>query len=258
MEPSRVRPRARPEDIFHAVADPTRRAMLDLLREGDRSVTELAHPFRMTQPAISQHLAVLRRAGLVRARRSGRRRLYRMDTRPLERVYDWSGRYFSDPAGHVWGISSVGPRAIELGPRARPGGRLLPFPQRRREDPAITHARTVSICVRDQQRALEFFRDKLGFEVRRDEPMESGARWIELAPRGAETAIVPYVPPGSETRIGTFSNVVFGCADLEATRRELAARGVKFLERPGDQSSEDGLTRFADVDGNTFVLVEER
>ena len=175
----------------------------------------------------------------------------------MERVYDWSRRYFSDPAGHVWGISSVGPRAIELGARARPGGRLLPFPQRRREDPAITHARTVSVCVRDQQRALEFFRDKLGFEVRRDEPMESGARWIELAPRGAETAILPYVSPGSETRTGIFSNVVFGCADLEATRRELASRGVKFLQKPADQSPKDRLAEFADVDGNTFVLVEE-
>ena len=66
-------------DVFRAVADPTRRALLDLLRESDRSVRELRGPFRMSQPAISQHLRILRRAGLVRARQVGRQRLYQIN-----------------------------------------------------------------------------------------------------------------------------------------------------------------------------------
>jgi DNA-binding transcriptional ArsR family regulator len=75
--------------VFHAIADPTRRAILDLLREGERSVSTLLTGFRMSQPALSQHLAVLRRAGLVTNRRDGRRRLYRLRAEPLREVVDW-------------------------------------------------------------------------------------------------------------------------------------------------------------------------
>ncbi len=96
-------------DVFRAVADPTRRALLDLLRTADRSVRELRSPFRMTQPAISQHLRVLRQAGLVRARRIGRRRLYHLNPKPLLQVYDWAARYktFVDPSGHAWALRSA-------------------------------------------------------------------------------------------------------------------------------------------------------
>jgi DNA-binding transcriptional ArsR family regulator len=80
-------------DVFRAVADPTRRGVLDLLRDADRSVTELAAPFALTQPAISQHLRVLREAGLVHVQAAGRRRLYRLDAGPLRELYDWAGHF---------------------------------------------------------------------------------------------------------------------------------------------------------------------
>ena len=64
-------------DVFRAIADPTRRAVLELLRGGDQSVSEVMEPFRISQPAVSQHLRVLRDAGLVRVRNVGRERLYR-------------------------------------------------------------------------------------------------------------------------------------------------------------------------------------
>jgi DNA-binding transcriptional ArsR family regulator len=80
-------------DVFRAIADPTRRALLDLLRTSDRSVSELAEPFQMTQPAISQHLRVLRQAGLVRPKQVGRQRVYRLNARPLREVRDWAVRY---------------------------------------------------------------------------------------------------------------------------------------------------------------------
>jgi DNA-binding transcriptional ArsR family regulator len=76
-------------DVFRAIADPTRRQMLQLLSAGDRSATELARPFCMSQPAASQHLRILRRAGLVETQKSGRRRLYRLHPRPLRPVIDW-------------------------------------------------------------------------------------------------------------------------------------------------------------------------
>ncbi len=79
--------------VFHAIADPTRRALLDLLGEGERSVKGLAAPFAMTRPAVSQHLRVLRRAGLVTERKVGRERHYRLRAAPLREVRDWVGQY---------------------------------------------------------------------------------------------------------------------------------------------------------------------
>ena len=93
---------------FAALADPTRRALLDRLRIDEQSVSDLAGPFRMTQPAISQHLRILRDAGLVGARQVGRQRVYRLDARPLRDVFEWANLYrdlFTDPSGHAWRIS---------------------------------------------------------------------------------------------------------------------------------------------------------
>jgi DNA-binding transcriptional ArsR family regulator len=63
--------------------------MLELLRVRDRTVTELAEPFVMSQPAVSQHLRVLRDAGLVDVRKEGRHRIYHLDPAPLQEVFDW-------------------------------------------------------------------------------------------------------------------------------------------------------------------------
>ena len=76
-------------DVYHAVADPTRRAILDRLRRGGAPVTELAAGFRMSRPAVSKHLGVLRRARLVRERREGRQRIYQVTPAPLEAVAQW-------------------------------------------------------------------------------------------------------------------------------------------------------------------------
>lgn len=80
-------------EAFRAIADPTRRAMLDLLADGERPVNDLVGRFRMTQPGISQHLRVLRRAGLVMHRRSGRERLYRIRPSQLKPVAEWVRQY---------------------------------------------------------------------------------------------------------------------------------------------------------------------
>jgi DNA-binding transcriptional ArsR family regulator len=80
-------------DVYQAVADPTRRRLLDLLSEGERPVNTLAQPFAMTRPAISQHLRVLRDVGLVAERRVGRERRYRLRPEPLREVHDWVAHY---------------------------------------------------------------------------------------------------------------------------------------------------------------------
>ncbi|HET7538428.1 MAG TPA: metalloregulator ArsR/SmtB family transcription factor [Polyangiaceae bacterium] len=76
-------------DVFHAIAHPARRAILVTLKKGERSASELAEPFQMTFPAISQHLRVLEEAKLVHVRREGRHRLYRLQPKPLREVVSW-------------------------------------------------------------------------------------------------------------------------------------------------------------------------
>ena len=82
-------------DVFHAVADPTRRAILDRLRSGGVAVAELAAGFDMTRPAVSKHLRVLRGARLVREDKEGRRRIYRLNPGPLQDVSQWIESYRS-------------------------------------------------------------------------------------------------------------------------------------------------------------------
>lgn len=79
--------------MFRAISDPTRRAILDLLSRNERCVNDIAAPFAMSQPAISQHLKVLSDAGLVSARREGRLSLYRVEPAPLRDAFDWLARY---------------------------------------------------------------------------------------------------------------------------------------------------------------------
>jgi DNA-binding transcriptional ArsR family regulator len=78
---------------FAALADPTRRAILARLASGDASVMELAAPFSISQPAISKHLEVLERAGLVSRGRDGQRRPCRIEAKPLAEADDWLERY---------------------------------------------------------------------------------------------------------------------------------------------------------------------
>ncbi|MEH2071526.1 MAG: metalloregulator ArsR/SmtB family transcription factor [Nostoc sp.] len=80
-------------DVFVAIADPTRRALLDLLRDGEQPVKELAQPFAMSLPAISQHLQILCEAGLVQMRKAGRQRFYRLNPEPLKQISEWIADY---------------------------------------------------------------------------------------------------------------------------------------------------------------------
>ena len=78
---------------FAALADPTRRAILARLATGEASVADLADPFAMSQPAISKHLKVLERAGLIRRGRDAQRRPARIEARPLREANLWIERY---------------------------------------------------------------------------------------------------------------------------------------------------------------------
>lgn len=81
------------EATFQALADPTRRAVLDLLRRGSRPAGDIAHAFPISRPAISKHLKLLRRAHLVSEHREGRHRVYQLNPEPLRAVDTWLDQY---------------------------------------------------------------------------------------------------------------------------------------------------------------------
>ena len=84
-------------DVFRALADPTRRAILSLLRQGSQPVGSIARDFPISRPAISRHLRILREAELVTEIKVGRNRLYELNAEPLKNVDDWLAHY-----RHMW------------------------------------------------------------------------------------------------------------------------------------------------------------
>jgi DNA-binding transcriptional ArsR family regulator len=85
-------------DPFEALADPNRRAIVELLREGDRSVRELADELPISRPAVSRHLRLLKQAGLVTDRAEGTRRLYRLHDEGIDAVREYLERVWGDAA----------------------------------------------------------------------------------------------------------------------------------------------------------------
>jgi len=84
-------------DVFRALSDPTRRAILDLLRKGAHPVNDIAREFPVSRPAVSKHLRLLREADLVRDRKDGRRQVYELNAGPLSAVDHWLEEY-----RHMW------------------------------------------------------------------------------------------------------------------------------------------------------------
>ncbi|HJT81862.1 MAG TPA: VOC family protein [Chthoniobacterales bacterium] len=117
----------------------------------------------------------------------------------------------------------------------------------------IKRIKFVSIPVADQNRALDFYTDKLGFTIITDQPFDDKQRWIELRVPKAETRVVLFTGEGEEKRIGTFMNVSLECDDVAKTYEELRKRGVEF-EGPPQKQPWGTYTIFKDSEGNRFVL----
>ncbi len=111
----------------------------------------------------------------------------------------------------------------------------------------------VTVPVKNQDVALEFYTKKLGFELVCDMPWQGGQRWIELKIPGGETQLVLFTPAGSEDRIGTFNPIVFETENLDKTYESLCKKGVEFT-CPPTKESWGSYTLFKDPDGNTFCL----
>lgn len=100
-------------DVFNAIAEPRRREIIDLLIDGrERAVSEVVESLRIGQPAVSKHLGVLRRVGIVSATRQGPLRLYRLEAKQLKPVHDWVKRYERFWAHHLDQIKERAERKI--------------------------------------------------------------------------------------------------------------------------------------------------
>ena len=120
----------------------------------------------------------------------------------------------------------------------------------------ITQVGTVIVPVSDQDRALEFYVEKLGFEKRTDAPFGEGERWVEVAPPGAATTIA-IVPPREGESAGIETRVALMTEDIDSEHADLRARGVEADEavmRMGDPVPP--MFFFRDPDGNRFLVIE--
>lgn len=117
----------------------------------------------------------------------------------------------------------------------------------------IVGVKFVSIPTRDQDRALKFYTEKLGFRLITDQPFSPTQRWIELGIGNADTRLVLFTPDGGEARIGGRFDGALACDDVEATHRQLSAKGVEF-EQPPTKQPWGTFAIMRDPDGNRFVL----
>ena len=117
----------------------------------------------------------------------------------------------------------------------------------------IKQLKFAGVPTRDQDVALAFWTEKVGFRVATDQPMGPGQRWIELSIPGGQTGIVLFTPEGHEDRVGSFFNGAFQCDDVDYTWRQMTAKGVEFTSPPKKEPWGTSAI-FKDPDGNTFVL----
>lgn len=117
----------------------------------------------------------------------------------------------------------------------------------------IRGIKIVSIPVSDQDRALTFYSEKMGFKVATDQAFGPGQRWIELLIPGSDVNLALFTPPGHESRIGGFQPLTFWCDDVFATANLLKSKGVELTEEPKKETW-GTMAKFKDPDGNEFVF----
>lgn len=124
-------------------------------------------------------------------------------------------------------------------------------------DRMIKRIKFLGVPVADQDRALRFYTEKLGFHVLTDQPMGPGQRWIELGLPGAQTGITLFTPPGHEDRIGGFLNTSWAVDDIDAAYATLLERGVE-MDGPPEKQPWGSFIRIKDSEGNQIIVSQSK
>ncbi|MFD2169755.1 VOC family protein [Tumebacillus lipolyticus] len=112
---------------------------------------------------------------------------------------------------------------------------------------------TVAVYVDDQEQTLKFWTEQVGFEVKANHPMGPNGSWIEVAPKGAESALVIYPKSMMENWEQQKASIVFLSDDAKKTFEEMSGRGVKFIQEPNEMPW-GTFAIFEDLDGNQFLI----
>ena len=124
--------------------------------------------------------------------------------------------------------------------------------------PRIKQVGRVMVPVSDQDKAIAFYTDQLGFSLAADVPFRDGERWVEVAPPGGGTALA-LVPPRGEYQTGRMTGIALGSPDPRADHAELQEKGVDVdADLMGGDGTVPLLFSFRDADGNQLMLVEEQ
>jgi DNA-binding transcriptional ArsR family regulator/catechol 2,3-dioxygenase-like lactoylglutathione lyase family enzyme len=209
--------------VFAALADPHRRRLIERLRSGPQPVHALAQDAEISRSAVSQHLAVLRQAGLVRSERRGRQVLYTSVAGGVVSASEWVTRFRDVQLRR----SAADAKAMQL------------------------HISAAAIPVVDQDRARDFYASTLDFELVTDRTVNDW-RWISLLPPGGTCAVALVQAPIA----GVWTGLSLLTADLEQIYHRWTARKVWFAGPPVLQPWGARTTLFADIDGNHLQLVE--
>ena len=221
-------------DVYQALADPTRRRILDELTERDgQTLFEICgrlaikHQLASSRQAVSQHLDVLEAAGLIVTRRQGRYKFHHIDTRPLDHLAD---------------------RWLKADTRRRP-----------------MRINLTSVLVDDQDRALHFYTEMLGFEKKTDVPLGEH-RWLTVVspddPDGIELLLEPDAHPAAkEFKEALVSDGIpytsFAVADVAAEFARLTQLGVRFTQEPVEMGPVMTAV-FDDTCGNLIQIAHQK
>jgi DNA-binding transcriptional ArsR family regulator len=208
--------------LFAALADPQRRLLLECLAGGPAPVHVLVSATTISRSAVSQHLGVLRQAGLVRSERRGREIVYFRVDAGLSSAREWLARF-----------------------RQKQLGRLA------LTDEVPLHISAIAVPVVDQDRARAFYLDTLGFELVTDRPINH-QRWISLLPPGGSCAIGLVYAPSA----GIWTGVSLLTSQLDEVYQRWTQLGVAFDSPPTLQVWDTRTAIFSDIDRNRYQLVE--
>ena len=251
------------ESVFEIIAEPNRRAILSLLVSSQQSVGEIERQLRMPQPTVSKHLRVLREAGFVESTVDAQRRLYRLKPEPFQEVDAWLAPFRRFWSAHVDALERHLDRMDQSTPtKSKTSRRRGPNRERnnRRNEMKI---KVTSIYVDDQDKALRFYTEVLGFAKKVDFS-QGPFRWLTVAS--------PEEPDGTELQLALNSNpaakayqqaifqqgqpaAMFFTDDVKGDYERIKARGAKFTMPPTDVTGST-IAMLNDTCGNLIQLTQ--